>query len=93
MQTEGWQADVYSGTEVDSKHIHDSLGFELPIFVELYDILVSMWKSTIFLRPLTHRFLRGAVQLIGRLLAFVKEGLDGKMEFGGGNSGEGGGWE
>lgn len=89
VQTEGWQADVYSGTEVDSKHIHDSLGFELPIFVELYDILVSMWKSTIFLRPLTHRFLRGAVQLIGRLLAFVKEGLDGKIEFGGGNSGEG----
>lgn len=89
VQTEGWQADVYSGTEVDSKHIHDSLGFELPIFVELYDILVSMWKSTIFLRPLTHRFLRGAVQLIGRLLAFVKEGLDGKIEFGGGNSCEG----
>lgn len=88
VQKEGWQADVYSGTEADVKEIRETLGFELPIFVELYDILLSMWKSTIFLRPLTHRFLRGAVQLIGRMLAFVKEGLDGKVEFGGGISDE-----
>lgn len=88
VQKEGWQADVYSGTEADAKEIRETLGFELPIFVELNDILLSMWKSTIFLRPLTHRFLRGAVQLIGRMLAFVKEGLDGNVEFGGGISDE-----
>ncbi len=86
VQQEGWQADVYSGTNVDLKEIRETLGFELPMFVELYDILLSMWKPTIFLRPLTHRFLRGAVQLIGRILSFVKDGLDGKIEFGGGNS-------
>lgn len=88
VQKDGWQADVFSGTEVDSNQIRETLGFELPIFVELYDILLTMWKSTIFLRPLTHRFLRGAVQLIGRILTFVKDGLDGKIEFGGGPNDE-----
>mmetsp|Transcript_24299 Transcript_24299/g.49900 ORF Transcript_24299/g.49900 Transcript_24299/m.49900 type:complete len:185 (-) Transcript_24299:1938-2492(-) len=47
-----------------------------------------MWKSNVFLRPLTHRFLRGAVQLVGRVLGFVKEGLDGKIEFGENNGNE-----
>jgi hypothetical protein len=44
-----------------------------------------MWKSNVFLRPLTHRFLRGAVQLVGRLLTFINEGLEGNIEFGGNN--------
>ena len=80
---EGWEVDVFTGEEKNNKAIREQLGFELPIFVELYDILTSMWTSNVFLRPLTHRFLRGAVQLVGRVLAFVKEGLDGKIEFGG----------
>ena len=86
VQSEGWHADVYSGEESDGKKIRDALGFELPIFVELYDVLLSMWKSTVFLRPLTHRFLRGAVQLVGRVLAFVRGGLEGEIEFGGSNT-------
>ncbi|KAL3788091.1 hypothetical protein HJC23_008153 [Cyclotella cryptica] len=81
--SEGWEADVFTGEERDNKAIRDQVGFELAIFVELYDILTSMWKSNVFLRPLTHRFLRGAVQLVGRLLAFIKEGMDGNIEFGG----------
>ena len=80
---EGWEADVFTGDEKDNKTIRDQLGFELPIFIELYDVLASMWRSNVFLRPLTHRFLRGAVQLVGRVLAFIKEGLDGNIEFGG----------
>ena len=86
VQSEGWHADVYSGEEADGKKIRDALGFELPIFVELYDVLSDMWKSTVFLRPLTHRFLRGAVQLVGRVLAFVRGGLEGEIEFGGSNT-------
>jgi hypothetical protein len=95
VREEGWHASVYAGGEGDARAIRDSLGFELPIFVELYDVLLSMWRSTVFLRPLTHRFLRGAVQLVGRMMAFVRGGLEGDIEFGGsvgggGSSGGGG---
>ncbi|KAL7530708.1 hypothetical protein ACHAXR_003637, partial [Thalassiosira sp. AJA248-18] len=82
VQKEGWQTNVFTGEDMDGKKIQEQLGFELPLFLELYDILLSMWKSHVFLRPLTHRFMRGAVQLVGRVLAFVKEGLDGEIEFG-----------
>jgi hypothetical protein len=93
VREEGWHASVYAGGEGDERAIRDSLGFELPIFVELYDVLLSMWRSTVFLRPLTHRFLRGAVQLVGRMMAFVRGGLEGDIEFGGsvGGGGSGGG--
>jgi len=83
VREEGWHTNVYTGDDGDARAIRDTLGFELPIFVELYDVLLSMWKSTVFLRPLTHRFLRGAVQLVGRMLAFVRGGLEGGIEFGG----------
>jgi hypothetical protein len=90
VREEGWHASVYAGGDGDARAIRDSLGFELPIFVELYDVLLSMWRSTVFLRPLTHRFLRGAVQLVGRMLAFVQGGLEGDIEFGGSVGGGGG---
>lgn len=80
---DGWTADVFTGDATDGKKIADTFGFELPFFVELYDILLSMWKPDVYLRPLTHRFLRGAVQLVVRVMAFVKEGADGKIQFGG----------
>jgi len=83
VRKEGWQAEAYTGEEAEGKKIRETLGFELPVFLELYDGLLSMWKSNVFLRPLTHRFLRGAVQLVGRVLAFVREGLEGEIEFGG----------
>lgn len=83
VRAEGWHADVFTGEKADAAKIREGLGFELPLFVELYDSLLSMWKPTVFLRPLTHRFLRGSVQLVGRVLAFVKGGLDGEIEFGG----------
>ena len=83
VREEGWHTNVYTGDDGDARALRDTLGFELPIFMELYDVLVSMWKSSVFLRPLTHRFLRGAAQIVGRMLAFVREGLDGEIEFGG----------
>jgi len=91
VRKDGWQANVYTGDKTDEKKIRETLGFELPLFLELYDSLLSMWKSNVFLRPLTHRFLRGAVQLVGRVLAFVKDGLDGQVEFGGNTNASSGG--
>jgi len=87
---EGWAADVFTGNDSDGKKISDTFGFELPFFFELYDILLSMWKPDVYLRPLTHRFLRGVMQLIGRVLAFVKDGVDGKVQFGGTDQSEAG---
>eukprot|EP00985_Skeletonema_marinoi_P022242 scaffold14111_cov76-Skeletonema_marinoi.AAC.1 len=55
---EGWTADVFTGDAKDGKKISDTFGYELPFFFELYDILLSMWKPDVYLRPLTHRFLR-----------------------------------
>ncbi|KAL7554248.1 hypothetical protein ACHAWF_017669 [Thalassiosira exigua] len=86
VRNEGWQANVFTGVKGDAERIRESPGFELPLFLELYDTLSSMWRSNVFLRPLTHRFLRGAVQLVGRVLTFVKEGLDGEIKFGGNDS-------
>jgi hypothetical protein len=85
VSAEGWEADVFTGEEKNNQLIRDQLGFELPLFIEMYDILLSMWRSNVFLRPLTHRFIRGAVQLVGRVLTFIKDGLNGNIEFGGTN--------
>lgn len=86
VRLEGWEADVFTGDERDAQAVRESLGFELPVFLELYDALTCMWKSNVFLRPLTHRFLRGAVQLVGRTIAFVKDGMEGSIRFGGGGT-------
>jgi len=44
--------------------------------------MVWFWGPHILLKPLTHRFLRGATQLLGRAIAFVIDGLDKKLNFG-----------
>ena len=44
--------------------------------------MVWFWGPRILLKPLTHRFLRGATQLLGRAIAFVIDGLDKKLNFG-----------
>jgi hypothetical protein len=80
-RTEGWIVNVYGGT-MDFESLRDQYGFDLPLFVEVFDILHSFWQPDVYLRPLTHRFLRGAVQIIGRFAAFVGDGLDGKIMFG-----------
>jgi hypothetical protein len=79
-QTEGWMADVFTGS--DTEQLASESGLEQPLFLELYDILQGLWRPTVFLRPLTQRFLRGAVQLIGRVMVFVSDGLEGKIKFG-----------
>lgn len=79
---EGWVAEVYSGSPSDAENIKQALGFELPLFLELYDILVFLWRDDVILRPLSNRFLRGAVQLLSRLVSFVSEGMEGTVKFG-----------
>jgi conserved oligomeric Golgi complex subunit 2 len=76
---EGWIAQVFSGDDADVR-VRSRL--ELPLFLELYDVLLFLWKPNVLLKPLTNRFLRGATQLIGRIVSFCKDGLDGTIRFG-----------
>ena len=78
----GWITNVFTGSDDDAQSFKSSTGFELTLFLELYDILVCLWKPDVILRPLTHRFLRGAVQLVGRIVSFIEDGMDGKIMFG-----------
>lgn len=77
-RAEGWVAEVYTGTE-DLKALY---GFELGLFQELYDILLFLWKPDVILMPLANRFLRGALQLVGRTVSFISDGMDGAISFG-----------
>ena len=77
VRREGWKASVYTGTR--SVPVSD---MQLPIFLELQDCLVWLWKVNVYLKPMTHRFIRGVVQILGRFIAFIMDGLDGKMLFG-----------
>lgn len=78
----GWISEVYTGSDDQAEHLKNQVGFELSFFLELYDTLLSLWRRDVILRPLTNRFLRGAVQLVGRIVAFIEDGLDGKIKFG-----------
>ena len=81
-QQEGWIADVFSGPPEELEALKNQAGFELPLFLELYDILLGLWKPDVILRPLAHRFLRGSIQLVGRTIGFISEGMEGKILFG-----------
>ena len=77
---EGWVSPVFTGDSGD--YIREKIGLELSFFQELYDILIGMWRKDVILVPLTNRFLRGAVQLVGRSVSFVSESMEGKIKFG-----------
>lgn len=81
-QTEGWLADVFTDSETDEELLKSASGLEQQLFLELYDILLCLWRPEVILRPLTHRFLRGSVQMVGRIVSFVRDGLEGKIKFG-----------
>lgn len=81
VQAEGWQSDVFTGTDETAKSLRDTFGFEIPFFLEAYDTMSWLWNDDVFLKPLTHRFLRGAIQLLGRVVLFVEDGLNGKIKF------------
>lgn len=79
---EGWASGAFAENEDELEKLRIEFGLQLPLFIEVYGILCSFWKSDVFLRPLTHRFLRGAVQIVGRVAAFAEDGLTGKIQFG-----------
>jgi len=81
VMLQGWDSQVFTGDQ-ETEFVLRKHGYELPLFLELYDVLLSLWQPGIILRPLTHRFLRGAIQLIARTVSFVKDGLSGKVTFG-----------
>jgi hypothetical protein len=79
---EGWSTEVYTGDESVAVNVKNSVGFELSFFLELYDTLLGLWRPDVILRPLTNRFLRGSVQLIGRSVSFIRDGMKGSLKFG-----------
>jgi conserved oligomeric Golgi complex subunit 2 len=81
-QQEGWIADVFSGQQEDLEKLKNQVGFELPMFLELYNMLLGLWRPDVVLRPLAHRFLRGSTQLVGRAISFIGEGMEGNIKFG-----------
>jgi conserved oligomeric Golgi complex subunit 2 len=85
----GWTMEVYTGDPSAADTLKNTVGFELSFFLELYDILSGLWKPDVILRPLTNRFLRGAVQLVGRSVTFLRDGMDGKTKFGGSQPSDG----
>lgn len=82
VEIHGWHAKVFTGSETTLSSLKDMYGIELPFFVEFVDCLNWLWSKDVYLKPLTHRFLRGGLQLIGRVVAFVKEGARGEVKFG-----------
>eukprot|EP00566_Odontella_aurita_P004741 CAMPEP_0113572152 /NCGR_PEP_ID=MMETSP0015_2-20120614/25941_1 /TAXON_ID=2838 /ORGANISM="Odontella" /LENGTH=794 /DNA_ID=CAMNT_0000475163 /DNA_START=3 /DNA_END=2387 /DNA_ORIENTATION=- /assembly_acc=CAM_ASM_000160 len=78
---EGWEADVFSGATAAAE-LREKHGFELPLFLELYDCLLWLWRPDVAVRPLSHRFLRGVAQIVGRFLAYARDGLGGSIRFG-----------
>ena len=72
-----------SSSSSSSSSNDDSVGqFELAFFREVVSALDWFWSGDVFLKPLTHRFLRGTIQIVGRVVSFVREGLDGDVKFG-----------
>lgn len=77
VEEAGWLSPVFTGTQNVEQDIR-KLGFELPLFIELYDILLSFWRVGVIIRPMAHRFLRGVIQMVGRSVSFVRSGLEKK---------------
>ena len=72
------ESESGNGNEVEGY----GYGFELAFFRELVDALSWLWREDVFLKPLTHRFLRGTMQILGRIISFIKDGLEGGVKFG-----------
>ena len=79
---DGWTAEVFTGNEDAATSLKADVGFELSFFLELYDILLGLWRQDVIVRPLANRFLRGSIQLLGRSISFIEDGLSGKIKFG-----------
>ncbi|GKZ01234.1 hypothetical protein MPSEU_001074500 [Mayamaea pseudoterrestris] len=78
----GWIAQVFSGSEDKEAVIKSQSGLEISFFVELYDVIFGLWRPDVILTPLANRFLRGAIQVIGRTVTFVEEGMRCRVRFG-----------
>lgn len=77
---EGWLTPVFTGT--NNAGSAREVGLELPLFLELYDVLLFLWRPDVVLVPLTNRLLRGATQLVGRVVLFCQDGMEGTLRFG-----------
>ena len=77
---EGWIAAAVPAAD------DDTLPLSFPLFQTVHAVLDEFFSPKVLLRPLTHRFVRGAVQIVGRVVAFVQEGVHGKVLVGAGGS-------
>lgn len=82
VSAHGWHAQVFTGTNTSLQAIRSKYRVETDFFAEIIDTLSWFWRSDVFLKPLTHRFIRGAVQIVGRVNAFINDGLQGEIKFG-----------
>jgi len=82
VSADGWRAQVFTGSDTSLQAIRSKYRVESSFFAEIIDTLSWLWRADVFLKPLTHRFIRGAVQIVGRIIAFVNEGLQGEIKFG-----------
>ena len=82
VSAHGWSYQVFTGTDTSLQAIRSKYKVETAFFAEIIDTLSWLWRSDVFLKPLTHRFIRGAVQIIGCVIAFVNDGLQGEIKFG-----------
>lgn len=78
---DGWGNPSLAGSD-ENEASQVVPAFRVELFVAVQKVLLGFWQPNVILRPLTHRFLRGAVQVVGRLVAFVEDGMQGKILFG-----------
>jgi len=56
-------------------------GLELALFGSFHEALASCWRAeTMWVRPLSHKFLRLSLQLVGRLALWLNALLEGKVK-------------
>ena len=82
VQKNGWEANLFPSANSNINEVLSEKTFTLPCFNELYDIIEWLWRPDVFLKPLTHRFFRATIQLIGRITNFIEDGMNGKIKFG-----------
>ena len=82
VQKNGWEANLFPTSDSNINGMPSEKTFTLPCFKELYDIIEWLWRPNVFLKPLTHRFFRATIQLIGRITNFIEDGMNGKIKFG-----------
>jgi len=63
-----------------------AVALEFAVIAEFHLILDWLWQPDAFLHFFTYRFVRGAIPFLRRVIGFIRDGLEGKIEFDSGAS-------